>query len=146
MQRLLVSRGDAAKLLGTRDTEPDKPFIDLWLALATPPPIGESLLGQRIYESELAKIGSEDDLVLIGATGLYSFKGAEWRQSDSFNRIEIVQGGLTLRLKPSDHTLIEALRAAGAPECARLRCSALRGQAASMRPSRSGSISISDPR
>ena len=116
VQRLLVSRGDAAKLLGTRDTEPDKPFIDLWLALATPPPIGESLLGQRIYESELAKIGSEDDLVLIGATGLYSFKGAEWRRSDSFNRIEIVQGGLTLRLKPSDHTLIEALRAAGAPE------------------------------
>ena len=116
VQRLLVSRGDAAKLLGTRDTEPDKPFIDLWLALATPPPIGESLLGQRIDESELAKIGSEDDLVLIGATGLYSFKGAEWRQSDSFNRIEIVQGGLTLRLKPSDHTLIEALRAAGAPE------------------------------
>ena len=116
VQRLLVSRGDAAKLLGTRDTEPDKPFIDLWLALATPPPIGESLLGQRIYESELAKIGSEDDLVLIGATGLYSFKGAEWRRSDSFNRIEIIQGGLTLRLKPADHTVIEALRAAGAPE------------------------------
>ena len=116
VQRLLVSRGDAAKLLGTRDNEPDKPFIDLWLALATPPPIGESLLGQRIYESELAKIGPEDDLVLIGATGLYSFKGAEWRRSDSFNRIEIIQGGRTIRLKPADHTLIEALRAAGAPE------------------------------
>lgn len=116
VQRLLVSRGDAAKLLGTRDNEPDKPFIDLWLALATPPPIGESLLGQRIYESELAKIGPEDDLVLIGATGLYSFKGTEWRRSDSFNRIEIIQGGRTIRLKPADHTLIEALRAAGAPE------------------------------
>ena len=116
VQRLLVSRGDAAKLLGTRDNEPDKPFIDLWLALATPPPIGESLLGQRIYEIELAKIGPEDDLVLIGATGLYSFKGAEWRRSDSFNRIEIVQGGRTIHLKPDDHTLVEALRAAGAPE------------------------------
>ena len=116
VQRLLVSRGDAAKLLGTRDNEPDKPFIDLWLALATPPPIGESLLGQRIYESELAKIGPDDDLVLIGATGLYSFKGTEWRRSNSFNRIEIIQGGRTIRLKPADHTPIEALRAAGAPE------------------------------
>jgi hypothetical protein len=116
VQRLLVSRGEAAKRLGTRDNEPDKPFIDLWLTLATPPPIGESLLGQRIYESELAKIGPEDDLVLIGASGLYSFKGAEWRRSDSFDRIELVQGGRTFRLKPADHTPVEALRAAGAPE------------------------------
>lgn len=116
VQRLLVSRGEAAKLLGTVDKEPDKPFIDLWLALATPPPIGESLLGQRIYESELAKIGPDDDLILIGATGLYSFKGTEWRRSDAFDRIELIQGGRTIRLKRADHTQVEALRAAGAPE------------------------------
>lgn len=116
VKRLLVSRADAAKLLGTQDNEPDKVFIDLWLALATPPPIGESLLGQRIYESELARIGPDDDLVLIGATGLYSFKGTDWRRSDTFNRIEIVQGGRTIYLRPADHTVIEALRAAGAPE------------------------------
>ena len=116
LQRRLVSRGEAANLLGTQDSEPDKPFIDLWLALATPPPIGESLLGQRIYESETAKIGPEDDLVLIGASGLYSFKGTEWRQSGTFTRIEIVQGGRTLRLRSGDHTAIESLHAAGAPE------------------------------
>lgn len=116
VQRKLVTRGEAAKMLGTRDSEPDKPFIDLWLALATPPPIGESLLGQRTYESELARIGPDDDLMVIGATGLYSFKGTEWRQSGTFNRIELVQGGKTFRLKAADHTPVEALRAAGAPE------------------------------
>ncbi|MDE2376345.1 NosR/NirI family protein [Bradyrhizobium sp.] len=116
VQRRLVSRGEAAKMLGTQDSEPEKPFIDLWLALATPPPIGESLLGQRTYESELGKIGPEDDLVLIGATGLYSFKGTEWRQAGAFTRIELVQGSRTIRLKPSDHTAIESLHAAGAPE------------------------------
>jgi transcriptional regulator of nitric oxide reductase len=116
VQRRLVLRAEAARLLGTQDNEPDKPFIDLWLALATPPPIGESLLGQRIYESELAKIGPEDDLVLIGASGLYSFKGTEWRQAGSFTRIELVQDNRTFRLRPSDHTAIESLHAAGAPE------------------------------
>ncbi len=116
VQRKLVLRGEAAKLLGTQDNEPDKVFIDLWLALATPPPIGESLLGQRIFESELAKIGPEDDLLLIGASGLYSFKGTAWRQSGTFERIEIVQGSLTIRLKSSDHTQVESLHAAGAPE------------------------------
>ncbi|HZR88092.1 MAG TPA: 4Fe-4S binding protein [Bradyrhizobium sp.] len=116
MQHRLVLRGEAAKLLGTQDSEPDKPYIDLWLALATPPPIGESLLGQRTYESELAKIGPDDDLLLIGASGLYSFKGTAWRQSGAFERFEIVQGSHTFRLKATDHTPIEALHAAGAPE------------------------------
>lgn len=116
LQHRLVLRAEASKLLGTQDNEPDKPFIDLWLALATPPPIGESLLGQRIYESELGKIGGDDDLLLIGASGLYSFKGTEWRQSGSFERIEIVQGSRTIRLKAANHTPIEALHAAGAPE------------------------------
>jgi len=116
VQHRLVLRAEASKLLGTQDNEPDKPFIDLWLALATPPPIGESLLGQRIYESELAKIGPDDDLVLIGASGLYSFKGTEWRQSGSFERFAIVQGSRTIRLKAADYTPVEALHAAGAPE------------------------------
>ena len=116
VQHRLVLRGEAAKLLGTQDSEPDKPYIDLWLALATPPPIGESLLGQRTYESELAKIGPDDDLLLIGASGLYSFKGTAWRQSGAFERFEIVQGSHTFRLKATDHTPIEALHAAGAPK------------------------------
>ncbi|MBI5321933.1 NosR/NirI family protein [Bradyrhizobium sp.] len=116
VQRKLVTRGEAARMLGTQDPEPDKPFIELWLALAIPPPIGESLLGQRAYESELARIGPDDDLILIGASGLYSFKGTDWRQSGAFNRIEFIQGGKTFRLKAADHTQIEALRAAGAPE------------------------------
>ena len=143
VQRLLVSRGDAAKLLGTQDNEPEKPFIDLWLALATPPPIGESLLGQRIYESELAKIGPDDDLVLIGATGLYSFKGTEWRRSDTFNRIELIQGGRTIRLKPADTCGSKRCARRARPNCARSRYFASHGQADSIRPSRSGSISIS---
>ena len=116
VQHRLVLRAEASKLLGTQDNEPDKPFIDLWLALATAPPIGESLLGQSIYESELAKIGPDDDLVLIGASGLYSFKGTEWRQSGSFERFEVVQGSRTIRLKAADYTPVEALHAAGAPE------------------------------
>ena len=116
VQHRLVQRGEAAKLLGRQEDEPDKPFIDLWLALATPPPIGESLLGQYIYESELGKIGADDDLILIGAKGLYSFKGTEWRQSGSFDRIELVQDNHTIRLKASDYTPMESLHAAGAPE------------------------------
>lgn len=116
VRQLTISRGEAARLLSTQDTEPDKPFIDLWLALATPPGIGESLVGQRIFETQLGKLEPEDDLLLIGASGLYSFMGTEWRRGGTFDRLEIVQGRKTIRLTAADYTRIDALRAPGAPE------------------------------
>jgi transcriptional regulator of nitric oxide reductase len=116
LHRFALSRGEAARLLGTTDAEPDKSFIELWLALATPPAIGESLLGQRTYQSELAKIGPDDDLVFIAASGLYSFRGTDWRRSGVFERIELVQGDKTIRLRADDHLRIDALAIAGAPE------------------------------
>lgn len=111
-----VTRGEAARLLGTKDAEADKVFIELWLALATPPAIGENLLGQRAYESELAKLGQEDDLLLIAASGLYSFKGTEWRRTGVFDRVEIAQGDRTVRLQAASHVNVERIRAAGAPD------------------------------
>ena len=116
VRRFFLTRGEAAQLRGLSDPEPDKTFIELWLALATPSAIGEILLGQRIYESELAKIGAEDDLILIAANGLYSFRGTEWRKSGVFERVEIQQGDKTFRLRASDYERIDVLHAPGAPE------------------------------
>ena len=116
LRRLAISRGEAAAMLKQTDNEPAAAFIDLWLALATPPPIGESLVGQRIYESELAKLGPDDNLIFIAASGLYSFKGTEWRRSGTFDRIEIVQGDKTVRFRANDHLRIDAVAAPGAPQ------------------------------
>ena len=116
VRRLSLTRSEAARLTGAQDAEPDKLFIELWLALATPPSIGESLVDQRVFESELARLSPDDDLVLIGANGLYSFIGTEWRRSGVFDRIEIVQGANTIRLQAADYTRVNALRAAAAPE------------------------------
>jgi len=116
IRRLTVTRGDAARRLGTADAEPDKVFIDLWLALATPSAVGESLLGQRDYEHEVARLGPDDDLILIAASGLYSFKGTDWRRTGVFERIEIVQADRTIRLRADDHVRVDRLRTAGTPE------------------------------
>lgn len=116
LRRLTITRGEAAQRLGTKDDEPGKTFIELWVALATPPAIGESLLGQRLYESEMAAMGPEDDLLLIAANGLYSFKGTEWRRSGVFDRIELVQGDKTIRFRAQDQARVDGLRAAGTPE------------------------------
>lgn len=114
VRRLHITRGEAARMLGTLDAEPEHTFIDLWLALATPPPIGENLLGRRIYDSEIARGGPNDDLLLIAASGLYSFKGTQWRKSRLFDRIQIVQADHTFQLRADDHLNIPRL-AAGTP-------------------------------
>ena len=116
VKRLTVSRGDAARLLGTTDAEPSKPFIDLWMALASPPAIGESLAGKRDYDAATGRLDPDDDLVLIAANGLYSFKGTAWRRTGVFERVELVQGTSTIRLEAADHTRLDTLHAAGAPE------------------------------
>jgi transcriptional regulator of nitric oxide reductase len=116
LRHLMMPRGEAARLLASTDPEPDKLFIDLWLALATPPPIGESLVGKPEYQAFLARIGPDDDLVLIAANGLYSFKGTEWRRSGVFDRIEIIQGSAAVSFRADDHLRIDLLRASGAPE------------------------------
>jgi NosR/NirI family transcriptional regulator, nitrite reductase regulator len=116
LRQLMVTRGRAAQLLGTRDDQPDQTFIELWLALVTPSAIGESLVGQREYESAIAGSGPDDDFILVAANGLYSFKGTEWRRSGVFDRIEILQGSMTIRLRSEDHRRVDMIRAPGAPE------------------------------
>jgi polyferredoxin len=113
--RLHLTRAEAARKRGTQDPEPEQTFIELWLALATPPPVGENLLGQRIYENQLARQGADDDLLLIAASGLYSFKGTQWRRSGVFERIQIVQGDKTIPLRAEDHLNIERLAVPDAP-------------------------------
>lgn len=116
VRQRLILRGESASLLGAHDDEPGKIYIDIWIGLITPPAIGESLLGQRDYESIIASLDADDNLLLVAANGLYSFKGTEWRRSGVFDRIEIIQGKRTIRLRGDDHRMVDRLRAKNAPE------------------------------
>jgi transcriptional regulator of nitric oxide reductase len=76
-----VTRGEVAARLGLSEREPDRPFIDLFAALLTPPTIGQNLIGRRAFEQLQGRLGADEHAVLIAATGLYSFKGTSWRQT-----------------------------------------------------------------
>ena len=91
-------------------------FNELSVALGTPPTIGRNLLGRRDYERLMAEIGGRDDLLILAGNGLYSFKGATWRKTDLFDRVELVQGDRTIRLTADDHKRISKFAADGAPE------------------------------
>ncbi len=114
-----ITRGEVANVLGETPpsgSEAGQTFITLLAGLATPPSVGQNLLGRRTYESLLAEMGAEDNLLLIAAEGLYSFKGTSYRRSGVFERVELRQDALTIKLTSESYRNVEALSAEAAPD------------------------------
>ena len=114
-----ITRGEVAQLLGEAPpsaAEAEQSFITLLAGLATTPSVGQNLLGRRSYEALLAEMGAEDDLLLVAAQGLYSFKGTSYRRSGVFERIELRQDARTIKLTRDSYRNVEAFSAEGAPE------------------------------
>ncbi len=113
-----ISRGEVAQVLGETtpgETEAGQSFITLLAGLVTPPSVGQNLLGRRRYESLLAEMGAEDNLLLVAAEGLYSFKGTSYRRSGVFERIELRQDARTIKLTRDSYLNVEELSAEQAP-------------------------------
>lgn len=114
--RRKVTRGEVAAALGIDGDNAAATFIELYLALATPPSIGQSLIGRRPFEALNSALSSGDQAILLAANGLYSFLGTSWNQTGRFDRIRLVQGARTSEFSREDIHHIEVLRAEGAPE------------------------------
>lgn len=97
-------------------TEADPLFIELFAGLASPPRIGENLLGKASYARLFTGLGIDDHAILIAANGLYSFKGTTYMRSGVFDRIQIVQASRTIPLTKNGYRNVERLRADGTPE------------------------------
>ncbi|MGF1640974.1 MAG: 4Fe-4S binding protein [Rhodospirillales bacterium] len=115
-----ISRGEVvdAFMQSGIPLAPDDPgalFIDLYAALATPPRIGENLLGKAAFNRLAAGIGVDDHAIIVAADGLYSFKGTDYRRSGRFDRIQIAQGDKTIPLTAAGYENVTTFHAVGAP-------------------------------
>jgi NosR/NirI family transcriptional regulator, nitrous oxide reductase regulator len=95
--------------------DPDETFIDLYVALATIPTVGRSLLGDAAYEQMLRQLQPGAHAILVAGRGRYSFKGSGYVRGGIFDRIELVQDVDTLRFRDRQHTRIGDIAADGAP-------------------------------
>ena len=93
----------------------DDVFIDLYVALASVPTIGRSLLGDSAYKDLKARLKPEQQAIVIAGTGRYSFKGSGYVRGGIFDRIEIVQGDTIVRFRDRNQRRLGDLEAAGAP-------------------------------
>jgi len=116
LRRAAEEQGAALEPRMTDATAADDLFVDLYLALATPAQIGRNLLGDRAYDAAIAGRPAGDQLLFVGATGRYSFKGTSYRRSGRFDRFQIVQDDRTFVLAADQYVPIARLAAAGAPD------------------------------
>lgn len=91
-------------------------IASLYLGLATSRRIGENLLGTSEYGRLMASIGPDDNAIFIAGDGLWSFKGTAYVRTGAFDRIQVLQGDRTIRLRRELYRNVERLAADGAPE------------------------------
>lgn len=96
--------------------DPNDAFIDLYVALASAPTIGRSLLGDDGYQRLKQSLQPGQQAIIVAGDGAYSFKGSAYVRGGIFDRIEILQEGSSTRFRDRNHTRLGALAAAGAPE------------------------------
>lgn len=116
---LAVSLDEARRRFGdVGDPLPEAgmPFIDAWIAVLDPPSIGRSLLGHAIYSNVVANVGPGDAAILVAGTGVHSHRGTEYLATGLFDRLELIQGERTIKLRKSDYLRIDKLAIAGAPQ------------------------------
>jgi NosR/NirI family transcriptional regulator, nitrite reductase regulator len=91
-------------------------FIDLWVAIADPPSIGQNLLGEQQYSRIVGALGTGEFALFVASRGLQGHRGTAWRRSGTFDRIALVQDGRRFALHASDFARIDKLALEDLPE------------------------------
>ena len=92
------------------------PYVDLWVALASQPSIGRSLLGDAEYQNLQKMLKPGDEAILVAGAGRWSFKGSGYVRGGIFDRIQVVQGDVSHRFRDHEHRRVVRLAADGAPD------------------------------
>lgn len=87
----------------------------MYVAQASVPSIGRSLLGNALYNQLQNRIEPGQQAIIIAGNGPYSFKGSGYVRGGVFDRIEILQGPVGFRFRDLYHQRIGDIMAEGAP-------------------------------
>ena len=95
--------------------EPEDTYIDLNLALVSAPGIGLSLLGENEYNNLTEWMEEGDNAIMLTGRGIYSFKVSGYVRGGIFDRIQLVQGDVSVRFRDRQNRRIRVVAAEGAP-------------------------------
>lgn len=125
VRRLQLSVGDvnqgflkadnAAAAAHVESDDPQDLFIEMYAAQVSVPSIGQSLLGDAVYQRLQSRLKPGQQAILVAGQGLYSFKGSGYVRGGIFDRIEMVQGDRSFRFRDRNHQRLNNIMAEGAP-------------------------------
>lgn len=92
----------------------DQTFIDLYVTLVSIPGIADALLEPGEAQNLRAWLGQGEHAILVASRGQYSFKGSGYVRGGIFDRIQLIQGDLSVRFRDRDHLRVGGIAAKGA--------------------------------
>lgn len=96
--------------------QPDETFIDLYVAQASVPGIGRSLLGPNEWRNLQQSLEDGQSALLVMGQGRYSFKGSGYVRGGIFDRIQLSQDTTSVRFRDRQHKRLGGVAAEGAPD------------------------------
>ncbi len=96
--------------------EPDRVFIDMYVALVSIPAIGKALLGPREFANLVSWLKDGEQAIVVMGRGSYSFKGSGYVRGGLFDRIQLIQGDISVRFRDRDHRRLGDILVPGAPQ------------------------------
>ena len=98
---------------------PDEdPYVDLYVALVSPPAIGVNVLGRTWYDQYVSGRGVDDLILLIATAGETGFQDPGADTPERFARLRLSQDGRELPLGPDYVKTLPFLHAKDGPELA----------------------------
>ncbi len=110
-----AATGDPRVLKHAEEGAPDETYIDLNLALVSVPGVGMSLLGEKAYDNLTKWMDEGDSAIMLAGRGKYSFKGSGYVRGGIFDRIQLVQGDISVRFHDRQHQRLLGVEAEGSP-------------------------------
>jgi len=107
--------GDARAIKRPEPGPDQDTYIDMQTALVSAPSIGLSLLGAAEYNNNLNWLEEGEQAILIMGRGRYSFKGSGYVRGGIFDRIQLIQGDISVRFRDRQHRRLGEVAAEGAP-------------------------------
>ncbi len=91
-------------------------YLDLYFAVVTPPSIGRSLLGDRLYSDIMKRLKNGGSAIVVFARGKGSFKGSGYARGGVFDRFNIEQQDRVFVFRDRDYRIVTEIKATGAPD------------------------------
>ena len=107
--------GDPRVLKHIEPGEDGDIYIDMYAALVSAPSIGRNLMGEAEYGNLVEWLEDGEQAILLAGRGAFSYKGSGYVRGGIFDRIQLIQGDISVRFHDRQQRRLGELAASGSP-------------------------------